>query len=79
MEVKATGAAGFQLLSTKDVTADVLAWVDFGTHFTNGLPKQAIVYWLRNPGHYGLTPGKITLGRFLEVADSNIVRTVLTP
>lgn len=67
VEVKATGEGGFQEIKSKDLEADYLVWMDFGTRYSEGRTLIRI-YVVSDPGTTLGQPGRIMLGNFLNRA-----------
>ena len=66
VEVKATASNSFQEIKSKDLCADFLVWVDFGSRYEQGTgPIRTFV--LPKPQSAGLIAGRIRLPQFKAV------------
>jgi hypothetical protein len=66
VEVKATGEQGYQKFSNKDVTADFLVWIHFGTSLQNG-EGGVVMHLVERPGSFLSMPqGKSALDIWIE-------------
>ena len=79
LEVKATGSAAFQFFSTKDVTADALAWLSFDRYFEAESHEPPTVFWLENPSAVFAASTKITLREFRRRCGDRLHETTLLP
>jgi len=52
IEVKATGARGFQRMSGRDTAADYLLWIHFGMYFESEDDAPITVYTIPQPGRF---------------------------
>jgi hypothetical protein len=78
IEVKATGKQGFQFLSEKDISADYLLWIDFGSALLTGKTTFE-VYVVRAPSRYFNRPTKTTLSKLKNVVRGlNVVKLDLS-
>jgi Mrr N-terminal domain len=68
VEVKATGSKAFQEFGSKDVNADFLVWVAFGSVFEEEAEDAVHVYVLTEPRRVFPDGRKITLAKFKEQA-----------
>jgi len=66
IEVKATGEAGRQRVTKKDLEADLLIWIDFGSYFVNPEVRQVSVVRMSHPGRYITRVGEISYHDFLK-------------
>jgi hypothetical protein len=64
-EVKATGENGFEAFSGKDVSADYLVWIHFGTFFRDG-EGSVVLYKVERPGTFVTKGEKISIRPFLK-------------
>jgi len=68
VEVKATGSKEFQQFGPKDVNADFLVWIAFGSVFENEADDTVRIYVLAKPKRAFPDKTKITLARFKKQA-----------
>ncbi len=66
-EVKASGVSRFQELKERDLAADSLVWVDFGSRFVDG-HSPVIFHHLPRPDRFLAPRRKLTLDVFLRAA-----------
>ena len=65
VEVKATGEHGFEDFSEKDITADWMIWIHFGTVLRKG-SGDVVLYKFENPGKM-FKEGPVNLEKVLKV------------
>ena len=70
VEVKGTAGSAFQHFGSKDIEADVLVWIHFGSCFRDQEERIISAYILLEPKRFFPRQGRVTLSRFLEVAGS---------
>jgi len=68
VEVKASGVSGFQELKERDLAADALVWVDFGSRYING-QGSVTFHHLPDPGRFAAPRRKLTLDVFLSAVE----------
>ena len=73
VEIKATAESAFQNFGEKDLKADVLVWVHFGSCFRDQNERRFVIYFLPRPKEIFPKPRKITLKRFLELGTGKVV------
>jgi hypothetical protein len=64
-EVKASGVSRFQELKERDLAADALVWVDFGSRYVEG-HGPVTFHHLPKPRRFATTRRKLTLDVFLR-------------
>jgi hypothetical protein len=73
VEIKATGDSSFQYFGEKDINADYLVWVSFGSYFKKQRPKTTIqILILSQPNKIFFKPTKITLKNFIKISKKHI-------
>jgi len=70
VEVKATGQTNFQELKAKDLAADFLVWVHFGSRYINGHGRLSI-YILKSPKKYFEKSLRLKLRDFLRYTEGS--------
>lgn len=68
VEVKASGVSRFQELKERDLAADALVWVDFGSRYVNG-QGSVTFHYLPDPCRYSAPRRKLTLDVFLSAVE----------
>jgi hypothetical protein len=68
VEVKASGVSRFQELKERDLAADALVWVDFGSRYVNGHGPVTFNH-LPRPGRFAAPRRKLTLDVFLSAVE----------
>lgn len=72
VEVKATTQTGFQELKPKDLSADFIVWIHFGTRYINGA-GSILFYVLHDPRKYVHKPLRLKLPVFLTLTNDGLV------
>jgi hypothetical protein len=67
VEVKASGVSRFQELKERDLAADALVWVDFGSRYVEG-HGPVTFHHLPRPRRFAASSRKLTLDVFLRTA-----------
>ena len=68
VEVKASGVSRFQELKERDLAADALVWVDFGSRYVEG-QGPVTFHHLPDPGRFAAPRRKLTLDVFLRAVE----------
>ncbi len=69
VEVKATAVHGFEAFGDRDISADYLVWIHFGTFFRRE-GGEVSVYCLEDPARFFSKPVKISIPSFLETVNA---------
>lgn len=68
VEVKASGVSRFQELKERDLAADALVWVDFGSRYVHG-QGSVTFHHLPEPRRFAAPRRKLTLDVFLSAVE----------
>ena len=79
VEVKASGVSRFQELKERDLAADALVWVDFGSRYVDG-QGSVTFHHLPEPARFAAPRRKLTLDLFLRaVTEFEDFRSITVP
>jgi hypothetical protein len=67
IEVKATGPKAFQYFSDKDIHANYIIWIHFGSFFMGNKNTPIEVYIIRDPNRYFPERKKIVLSKLKKI------------
>lgn len=72
IEVKATAKSAFEYFGKKDITADYLIWIHFGSYFLGANDNLIEVNVVRQPSRYFEEPVKITLSKLKQAIGDDL-------